>query len=325
MRRASRSGKMARCVQCAREIDDPLVDRRHALAFCNRDCHDGWRAQHEDERSIDEIILRTGGYPVLCAHRGGGFGFAPENTMVAFRKSVACGARLLELDVRLTRDRHLVLMHWARVDYTTDGRGRVSALTLAQLRELDAGHHCPAEEYRDCGIQVATLREFLDEFVPLADLLFCLDFKDEDTARATLRFIEPYDIAHRIILSAVFREANDALFRWRPSVRVPVATTIAETIRLFFYYYLGMLDQYVVTHDIYGFVLCRATLPFWSHDVVRAVHSIGCRISVSAYGAEMTRPARLRECIAYGVDFIMTDRPDILAPLLQEARVTELI
>lgn len=293
------------------------VDARHQLAFCSLDCHTAWSDQQQVE-SIDTLIARTGGYPVACAHRGGGYEFAPENTMHGFRKSVECGARLLELDLRLTRDHHLVLMHWSSVDDTTDGHGEVCDHTLAQLSELDAAHHCGAE-FRGKGMRIATLREFLDEFVEAyPDLMFCLDFKDTPTARETLRFIAPYNISHRIILSAVYRETNEFLLLNRPSARVPVATTIVETIKLMFFYYTGLLDSYVVTHDIYGFVLCRATLPFWSRDLVRAVHQLGCRLSVSAYGREMTRPERLRECVEFGVDFIMTDAPDQLAHVLRE-------
>jgi glycerophosphoryl diester phosphodiesterase len=206
-------------------------------------------------------------------------------------------------------------MHWSRVDETTDGHGHIGEFSLAELLRLDAGYHC-GEEFRGKGIRVATLREFMDEFVAVPDLLFCLDFKDEEAVVATLRFIEPYDIAHRIVLSACFREANEALFRWRPSTHVPMGTTIGETFKLFFYYYTGLIEHYEVTHDIYFFVLCRPTLPFWSRNLVTMVHSLGCRMAVSAFGPEMTRPARLRQCIEYGVDFIMTDRPDVLARLL---------
>lgn len=305
------------CVCCDQPASE--VDPNRGLAFCGTNCHRSWREEEEDTEDIEAIIARTGGYPVACAHRGGGYEFAPENTMYAFRKSVECGARLLELDLRLTRDGHLVLMHWSSVDGTTDGHGEVCDCTLEELQRLDAAHHSEATpELRGReDTRVATLREFLDEFVDAyPDLLFCLDFKDTPTARATLLFIEPYAISHRIILSAVFRETNHFLLLNRPSPRVPVATTIMETIRLMFFYYAGLLDRYTVTHEIYGFVLCRATLPFWSRDLVRAVHELGCRLSVSAYGREMTRTERLRECIDYGVDFIMTDAPDRLARLM---------
>lgn len=63
--------------------------------------------------TIYEVINRSGGFPVHSSHRGGGHEFfGPENTMVSFRKAVTeCKTRLLEIDLRVTKDNHLVLMH----------------------------------------------------------------------------------------------------------------------------------------------------------------------------------------------------------------------
>jgi glycerophosphoryl diester phosphodiesterase len=63
----------------------------------------------------------------------------PENTLRSFRRAVDLGVWGVELDVRLSRDGRLVVIHDQAVDRTTDGRGRVKDLTFAQLRELNAG------------------------------------------------------------------------------------------------------------------------------------------------------------------------------------------
>lgn len=73
-----------------------------------------------------------------CAHRGGGAVY-PENTLPALREAVRLGVSMVEFDLALTRDGELVLMHDRTVDRTTNGHGRVSDFTLAQLRQLDAG------------------------------------------------------------------------------------------------------------------------------------------------------------------------------------------
>src|ERR1039458_4460083 len=72
------------------------------------------------------------------AHRGAS-GHAPENTLAAFRVAVEMGARFIETDLQLTRDAKIVAMHDATVDRTTNGRGRVSKMSLVELRGLDAG------------------------------------------------------------------------------------------------------------------------------------------------------------------------------------------
>ena len=74
----------------------------------------------------------------ICAHRGAS-DTHPENTLAAFREAIRLGAHMIEFDVALTKDGQLVLMHDATVDRTTDGSDRVSDLTLAELKALDAG------------------------------------------------------------------------------------------------------------------------------------------------------------------------------------------
>jgi glycerophosphoryl diester phosphodiesterase len=82
--------------------------------------------------------------PLCIAHRGGG-GDGLENTLLAMEQSIELGVDYVEIDIQLTADGHLVVMHDKRVDRTTSGKGRVTALTLAKLREFDAGkgQHIP--------------------------------------------------------------------------------------------------------------------------------------------------------------------------------------
>lgn len=76
--------------------------------------------------------------PQIIGHRGA-CAYAPENTLASIRKAAAQGARWVEFDVRLTREGDLVLMHDEDVKRTTNGRGRVVDLTLADIGALDAG------------------------------------------------------------------------------------------------------------------------------------------------------------------------------------------
>jgi glycerophosphoryl diester phosphodiesterase len=76
--------------------------------------------------------------PLFIAHRGCSARY-PENTLAAFKGAIDAGAQMIELDVCLSKDRHLVVIHDKTVDRTTNGSGAVKMLTLAQLRQLDAG------------------------------------------------------------------------------------------------------------------------------------------------------------------------------------------
>jgi glycerophosphoryl diester phosphodiesterase len=93
----------------------------------------------------------------VIAHRGAS-GTRPENTLAAFRRARELGAHMIELDVQLTRDGEVVVLHDGTVDRTTDGRGSVAALTMPEVRRLDAGSWF-AREF--AGEPVPTLAETL--------------------------------------------------------------------------------------------------------------------------------------------------------------------
>lgn len=76
--------------------------------------------------------------PIVLAHRGD-LAHAPENTIPSFQQAIQKGADGVELDVKLTSDGHVVVLHDATVDRTTDGRGRLTSLTLETVRSFDAG------------------------------------------------------------------------------------------------------------------------------------------------------------------------------------------
>ena len=103
--------------------------------------------------------LTTFEKPLIMGHRGYQARY-PENTMVSFLAAVAAGAQFVELDVSLTRDRQVVVMHDDTVDRTTDGRGRVADFDLDALQHLDAGSWF---DPRFAGERVPSLAEVLEQ------------------------------------------------------------------------------------------------------------------------------------------------------------------
>lgn len=117
-------------------------------------------------------MVRAGGVTVI-AHRGLAPGL-PENTLAAFRGAIALGVDAIEIDLRVTADGHLVVLHDDTVDRTTDGRGRVADLTLAEVKELDAGRYAGPEFG---GERVPTYRQVL-EVLQGSRTQLLLDVKD---------------------------------------------------------------------------------------------------------------------------------------------------
>ena len=109
---------------------------------------------------------------LVIAHRGAS-GYAPENTLAAFKRAIALGATFIETDLQLSRDSRFVAIHDDTVNRTTGGTGKVHDLSLADLKRLDAGAWFGSEF---AGERIPTLDEIL-EFSKKHDVVFYLELK----------------------------------------------------------------------------------------------------------------------------------------------------
>jgi len=144
----------------------------------------------------------TKGFPPhlsLQAHRGAA-GLAPENTLAAFRMAIELGADAAEMDLQATKDGVVVVIHDDTVDRTTDGRGRIGDLTLAEIKRLDAGAKFEAA-FR--GERVPTLRELIDLVKASGNHRFRLNL---EIKFAEGREGQPADLEERVL--AVLRETG---------------------------------------------------------------------------------------------------------------------
>lgn len=138
----------------------------------------------------------------IHAHRGAS-AYAPENTMPAFRKAIELKSDFIELDVHMTKDRKLVVIHDEKVDRTTNGSGMVAFMTLDQIKKLDAGSWF-SEKYK--GVQIPTLREVMD-LVKNTPLFLNIEIKIgyrfyPNIEEKIIALIEEYDMIDRIIISS---------------------------------------------------------------------------------------------------------------------------
>ena len=122
----------------------------------------------------------------VWAHRGAS-ALAPENTLAAFRAAEAAGADGVELDVQLSRDGVPMVLHDETLDRTSDGRGSVSALSLEQIKRLDAGSWFSADF---AGEKIPTLEEALHWGG--SRLRFNVEIKDSAAAQAVLELSRSY-------------------------------------------------------------------------------------------------------------------------------------
>ncbi|MFC5156898.1 MULTISPECIES: glycerophosphodiester phosphodiesterase [Streptomyces] len=144
-------------------------------------------------------------------------GVEPENTLRSFVRAERCGMDAIELDLHLSKDGALVVMHDADVDRTTDGSGPIAEKTLAELRELDAGG----------GERVP----LFDEVLGAVGTPLQAEIKDVAAARALAETMIRHDLAGRVTVSSFHDEAVAEISALVPGVRtVLIASRWGEDI-----------------------------------------------------------------------------------------------
>ncbi|MBJ6999462.1 glycerophosphodiester phosphodiesterase [Streptomyces griseofuscus] len=141
---------------------------------------------------------------LTIGHRGV-MGVEPENTLRSFVAAQRAGLDLIELDLHLSKDGALVVMHDAEVDRTTDGSGPIAEKTLSELRALDAGR----------GERVPVFEEVLDA----VDTPLQAEIKDVAAARELARVMLERDLVARVEVSSFHDDAVAEIARLVPGVR----------------------------------------------------------------------------------------------------------
>jgi len=122
-------------------------------------------------------------------HRGA-CGYGPENTLRSFQKAILLGADMVECDVHLSKDNHVVVIHDFKVNRTTNGRGKVSKMTLAELKLLDAGK----------SEKIPTLEELID--LVKGKCLLNVEIKGWKPAQKVAEIIQAKNFAKYTVISS---------------------------------------------------------------------------------------------------------------------------
>ncbi|HEX8632622.1 MAG TPA: glycerophosphodiester phosphodiesterase [Pyrinomonadaceae bacterium] len=253
--------------------------------------------------------------PLVMAHRGGA-GLWPENTAHAFAQAAALGADVLEMDLHSTADGALVVVHDATVDRTTNGAGRVSALTLAELKRLDAGYRWTNDggrthPFRGKGITVPTLREVLDAF-PQARLNIDIKGAQPSLVKSFCRMLGETRATARVTVASFNSETLAEFRRECPDVSTAAGTEEVFALSSELQAGRGLAGGRArfrvvqVPETIGGRVWLTA-------ELVAAAQRAGLEVHVWTVNDE----ASMRRLLALGVDGIITDYPDKLLALLR--------
>ncbi|WP_371627796.1 glycerophosphodiester phosphodiesterase family protein [Streptomyces sp. NBC_01116] len=207
-------------------------------------------------------------------------GVEPENTLRSFVRAEESGMDAIELDLHLSKDGALVVMHDVDVDRTTDGTGPIAARTLAELRELDAGQ----------GERIPVFEEVLEAVSsPLQ-----AEIKDVAAARALADVIRERDLAGRVEVSSFHDEAVTEIARLVPGVR---------TVLIASRWGADVVDRAKAA----GAATLALNIRRLTLEVVEQAHSEGVKV----IGWVVNTQDHLRLARALGLDGATTDFPEI--------------
>jgi glycerophosphoryl diester phosphodiesterase len=248
----------------------------------------------------------------VIAHRGGA-GLRPEETLEAFDHAARLGADILDLDARATADGAIVCLHDATVDRTTDGSGPVAALTLAELRRLDAGYRWTQDggktfPYRGKGLQVPTLEEVLKRHAR-SRMVIEMKVRTPDFAKSLCRLARDAGMAQRVLVAS-FDHATLAAFR----LACPeVATSMSQREAQVFWLLARLRLAAAASLDAVALQVPErfAGVEVLMPALMKAARGRNLRVHAWTVNDDET----MRRLIALGVDGVMTDRPDRLLAL----------
>lgn len=240
--------------------------------------------------TLSAVIPYRADGPSMIAHRGGA-GYAPENTMAAFQLAERMGADFIELDVRLSKDRELVVIHDKTVDRTTSFIGNVSQYTLKELRSMDAGSYYSSEFSEE---RILSLQEVLDRFADRIGIL--IEIKDppiypgieEKLAEILLRYNHD-----RIIIQSFDSQSLRHIHDLLPDI--PVGVLIHEDQHPLSEVKLNQIAEYA-SYINYNHVLLDESFVRNIHD-----HNMKVMAWTLRYDRDMKRMKTI------GVDGIITD------------------
>ena len=250
-------------------------------------------------------MLESYPHPFLFAHRGAS-AHAPENTLAAFELALSQQADGIELDVKLSADGHVVVIHDPTVDRTTGAHGRVRDLSLADLRSLEAGGFF-ASAFR--GEKIPTLEEVFEAvgnrtFINVE--LTNYTTRHDQLVETVCMLVKRFNLQKRVMFSSFYAPNLAKARSYLPEV--PRGLLALN----------GFLGAWARSFG-YAFGKYQALHPYLS-DVtpqqVQRVHRLKGRVHVWT----VNKPEDMRRLFAWGVDAIFTDDPQLAAQVRGEKK-----
>lgn len=256
--------------------------------------------------------------PRVIAHQGGD-GLWPGDTMYAFENAVNLGADVLEMDAHITKDGQIVLMHDEKVDRTTDGTGLIEGLTLAELKQLDAAYKWSKDDgktfpYRGQGIQVPTLEELFQQF-PQMHYVIEIKLTENPIDKPLCDLIRKYSMQDKVLIASFHDQAMSNFRQTCPEVATSASRGEVTTFVLLGKVFLSpfVAPQYQSLQPPFDPRESK-NIPIMTKRFIREAHAKNLKVEPWT----VDDPALMKQYIQWGVDGIITDRPDLMIDILKE-------
>lgn len=231
----------------------------------------------------------------VAAHRGDSYNYF-ENTMTAFKAACEAGADMIETDIHLSRDGHLVLIHDDTVNRTTNGKGRVSEMTFEELRSLNAGdigsfEHIPTPEEL---FELAThsgvaLNLEIKEYYSEENESRCIECIEK-----TLALVEKYEMADKVVINSFDAWVLEYVYKKH-----------GKRYKLHGFYPYHEMFHVSINPDMYLYCACIFD------NTEKAHYDYLISKGIEAWvGASITQKSRLMLCRKLGATLITTNNPD---------------
>jgi glycerophosphoryl diester phosphodiesterase len=256
--------------------------------------------------------------PLVIAHQGGD-GVWPGDTLYAYEHAADIGADVLEMDAHMTKDSQIVLMHDEKVDRTTDGSGLIEDLTLSQLKQLDAAYKWSNDDgktfpYRGQGIQVPTLEELFQKF-PQIRYVIEIKLTQNPIDKPLCDLIRKYSMQDKVVIASFHDQAMQDFRKTCPEVATSASRgEVTKFVLLGKVFLSGLIAPgYQSIQPPYD-PSESMNISIMTKRFIREAHAKN--VAVEPWTVD--DPQLMKQYIEWGVDGIMTDRPDLMIEVLKE-------
>jgi glycerophosphoryl diester phosphodiesterase len=245
-----------------------------------------------------EIEAANTGKVLIVGHRGA-LGLAPENTMASFAIGLETGCDLVETDIHLSRDGELILMHDPEVSRTTDGKGRIKDMTLAEIRRLDAGGWF-GERFRGERVPVlADLLEWAKARIPVVIEIKGDPRPSKGIEAALLKELRRHDMVEDVMVIGFHHDSLKRIKEMEPAITTGLT-------------YSCRLADTVGAARAAGASSIRPHWSYWDAQLVEE-----CRKAGLTTHAWVANDEKLTDYLAeMGIDSLGVDFPDRVRPFL---------